>query len=159
MSGIGLFFVLFNQPADRIRSTVYSLACWKSRGANLQIAAPRVIQYPFGCVTMSIFGPLQEFSLILVASGALMLMCTLVSAATRGYSDPQTFVSERLIVCSDNYLRQVDCNLHSRVPSPPDRRRLLSTAIFFSRLGAMPVEPRSTSSVLIVPISCEVRLG
>ena len=52
------------------------------------------VQNPSGCLTMSTFGPLQKFSFTFVASGALIRICTLPVLSTRGYSDPQTFVSE-----------------------------------------------------------------
>jgi len=38
--------------------------------------------------------PLQKFSRTLLASGALTRNCTLPALSTRGYSAPQTFVSE-----------------------------------------------------------------
>src|SRR5688572_8836904 len=42
---------------------------------------------------MSTLGPLQKLSLTLLASGALMRICTRPAASIRGYSAPQTFVS------------------------------------------------------------------
>ena len=45
---------------------------------------------------MSTFGPLQKLSFTLVASGALMRICTRPPSSTRGYSAPQTLVSAGL---------------------------------------------------------------
>src|SRR5690349_15986653 len=42
---------------------------------------------------MSTLGPLQKFSFTLLASGALIRICTRPAESIRGYSAPQTLVS------------------------------------------------------------------
>ena len=115
------------------------------------------VQNPSCCFSMSTFGPLQKFTSLCVASGALTRICTLPALSTRGYSASQTLVAagrKSTDSCAqqkmeNNEIRKMNCQAVVSSDSPckrlPSSKR--ATASYVASVEPVIARPKRPSRI------------